>query len=106
MAETAQNIEVLICTGTGGIASGSLKVADAFEAEFVKHGLEAKLGKRCDVKKTGCRGLCAKHHTRLLRQGTINKWAAPQKFSYFKKTVYSVKKNTLKKCETFQIFSK
>ena len=41
MAETAQNIEVLICTGTGGIASGSLKVADAFEAEFVKHGLEA-----------------------------------------------------------------
>ncbi len=59
MAETAQNIEVLICTGTGGIASGSLLVADAFEAEFVKHGLSAKLGKRCDVKKTGCRGLCA-----------------------------------------------
>ena len=59
MAETAQNIEVLICTGTGGIASGSLQVADAFEAEFVKHGLSAKLGKRCDVKKTGCRGLCA-----------------------------------------------
>jgi NADH-quinone oxidoreductase subunit F len=59
MSETAQNIEVLICTGTGGIASGSLKVADAFEAEFARHGLAAKLGKRCDIKKTGCRGLCA-----------------------------------------------
>jgi len=59
MAENAQNIEVLICTGTGGIASGSLKVAEAFEAEFEKHGIEGKVGKRCDVKKTGCRGLCA-----------------------------------------------
>ncbi|OGR32003.1 MAG: NADH dehydrogenase [Desulfuromonadales bacterium GWD2_61_12] len=59
MAETAENIQVLICTGTGGIASGSLLVADAFEAEFAKHGVAAKVGKRCDVKKTGCRGLCA-----------------------------------------------
>ena len=59
MAETVEMIEVLICTGTGGIASGSLKVADAFEAEFKKHGVEAKVGKRCSVKRTGCRGLCA-----------------------------------------------
>jgi len=59
MAETAENIQVLICTGTGGIASGSLQVADAFKAEFEKHGVEAKVGKRCEVKNTGCRGLCA-----------------------------------------------
>jgi NADH-quinone oxidoreductase subunit F len=59
MAETAENIQVLICTGTGGIASGSLEVASAFEQEFAKHGVEAKVGKRCDIKKTGCRGLCA-----------------------------------------------
>lgn len=59
MAETAENIQVLICTGTGGIASGSLEVAQAFEEEFEKHGVAAKVGKRCDVKKTGCRGLCA-----------------------------------------------
>src|SRR5512145_2429001 len=59
MAETAEMIEVLICTGTGGIASGSLVVADAFQAEFEKHGVEAKIGKRCEIKKTGCRGLCA-----------------------------------------------
>lgn len=58
MAATEQ-IQVLICTGTGGIASGSLEVADAFAAEYARHGLEAKIGKRCDIKRTGCRGLCA-----------------------------------------------
>jgi NADH-quinone oxidoreductase subunit F len=59
MAETAENIQVLICTGTGGFASGAQRVIDAFEAEFAKQGVEAKVGKRCDIKKTGCRGLCA-----------------------------------------------
>src|SRR5512133_1705201 len=59
MAALSEQIHVLICTGTGGIASGSLDVANAFEAEFAKHGVEAKVGKRCDVKRTGCRGLCA-----------------------------------------------
>ena len=59
MAETAENIQVLICTGTGGFASGAQGVIDAFEAEFEKQGVEAKVGKRCDIKKTGCRGLCA-----------------------------------------------
>ncbi len=59
MAETAENIQVLICTGTGGFASGAQSVIDAFEAEFAKQGVEAKIGKRCDIKKTGCRGLCA-----------------------------------------------
>ena len=59
MGETAENIQVLICTGTGGFASGAQGVIDAFEAEFEKQGVEAKIGKRCDIKKTGCRGLCA-----------------------------------------------
>ena len=59
MAAPSEQIQVQICTGTGGIASGSLEVAEAFEAEFAKHGVEAKVGKRCDVKRTGCRGLCA-----------------------------------------------
>ena len=59
MAETAENIQVLVCTGTGGFASGAQGVIDAFESEFEKQGLEAKIGKRCDIKKTGCRGLCA-----------------------------------------------
>jgi NADH-quinone oxidoreductase subunit F len=52
-------IKVLICTGTGGLASGAKAVADAFEEEFAKQGVEAKVGKRCEVVGTGCRGLCA-----------------------------------------------
>jgi len=59
MAETAENIQILVCTGTGGFASGAQNVINAFEDEFKKQGLEAKVGKRCDIKKTGCRGLCA-----------------------------------------------
>ena len=41
MAETVENIQVLICTGTGGYASGAQSVIDAFEAEFAKQGVEA-----------------------------------------------------------------
>ncbi len=59
MAANAEQIRVLICTGTGGLASGAKEVADAFEAEFAKQGVEAKIGKRCKVVGTGCRGLCA-----------------------------------------------
>ena len=59
MAANAEKIKVLICTGTGGLASGARAVADAFEEEFAKQGVEAKVGKRCEVVGTGCRGLCA-----------------------------------------------
>jgi len=52
-------IKILICQGTGGISAGAKKV----EAEFVRvineKGVNAVVGKRCDVIKTGCRGLCA-----------------------------------------------
>jgi NADH-quinone oxidoreductase subunit F len=59
MAANAEMIKVLICTGTGGLASGARAVADAFEEEFAKQGIEATVGKRCQVVSTGCRGLCA-----------------------------------------------
>lgn len=59
MAEQAEKIKVLICQGTGGLASGAAAVADAFTAEFARQGVEAKVGKRCEVVGTGCRGLCA-----------------------------------------------
>ncbi len=59
MAANAEKIKVLICQGTGGLASGAKAVAEAFEQEFAKQGLEAKVGKRCEVVGTGCRGLCA-----------------------------------------------
>jgi NADH-quinone oxidoreductase subunit F len=52
-------IKILICQGTGGVSMGAKEV----EAAFIKHigekGLNAVVGKRCDVIKTGCRGLCA-----------------------------------------------
>jgi NADH-quinone oxidoreductase subunit F len=59
MAANAEKIKVLICQGTGGLASGAKAVAEAFEEEFAKQGVEAKVGKRCEVVGTGCRGLCA-----------------------------------------------
>ncbi|MBE0597679.1 MAG: NADH-quinone oxidoreductase subunit NuoF [Desulfuromonadales bacterium] len=59
MAANAEAIKVLICTGTGGFASGAKGVAEAFEAEFARQGVEAKVGTRCEVIGTGCRGLCA-----------------------------------------------
>jgi len=59
MAEKAEELRVLICQGTGGMASGAQAVEDAFRAEFEKHGVEGKVGKRCTVIGTGCRGLCA-----------------------------------------------
>ena len=59
MAESAEKLKILICTGTGGLASGAAEVGEAFEAEFVKQGVEATVGKRCEVIGTGCRGLCA-----------------------------------------------
>ncbi len=59
MAESAEKLKILICTGTGGLASGAGDVSAAFESEFVKQGVEASVGKRCEVIGTGCRGLCA-----------------------------------------------
>ncbi len=58
MSENAA-IKILICQGTGGVSMGAKEV----EAEFVRviadKGVDATVGKRCDVIKTGCRGLCA-----------------------------------------------
>lgn len=59
MSETAEKLKILICTGTGGLASGAADVVSAFEAEFDKHNVAGKIGSACDVNGTGCRGLCA-----------------------------------------------
>ena len=59
MSETAENLKILICTGTGGLASGAASVVAAFEEEFEKKGVAGKIGSACDVSSTGCRGLCA-----------------------------------------------
>jgi (2Fe-2S) ferredoxin len=45
---------VLVCTGTGCTANGSLATRDALLAEFKKHGLENEI----EVVETGCMGRC------------------------------------------------
>lgn len=52
-------IKILICQGTGGISMGAKEVEAAFVMHLAEKGLSAVVGKRCDVIKTGCRGLCA-----------------------------------------------
>jgi NADH-quinone oxidoreductase subunit F len=52
-------IQILICQGTGGISAGAKGVEAEFNRVIAEQGLTATVGKRCDVIKTGCRGLCA-----------------------------------------------
>lgn len=54
-----QTIQILICQGTGGISAGAKKVEEEFTRVLASKGVSATVGKRCDVIKTGCRGLCA-----------------------------------------------
>ncbi|MHB8123259.1 MAG: NADH-quinone oxidoreductase subunit NuoF [Desulfuromonadaceae bacterium] len=58
MSENA-GIQILICQGTGGISMGAKEVEAAFVKLLAEKGVDAIVGKRCDVIKTGCRGLCA-----------------------------------------------
>lgn len=58
MSENA-GIKILICQGTGGVSMGAKEVEAAFVKHLAEKGLSAVVGKRCDVIKTGCRGLCA-----------------------------------------------
>jgi NADH-quinone oxidoreductase subunit F len=48
--------QVLVCCGTGCLASGSKKVAEAFAEEVAKRELDASVG--LFVKSTGCHGFC------------------------------------------------
>jgi NADH-quinone oxidoreductase subunit F len=52
-------IKILICQGTGGVSMGAREVEAAFIKHLAEKGVNAVVGKRCDVIKTGCRGLCA-----------------------------------------------
>src|SRR5665647_2382912 len=52
-------IQILICQGTGGISAGAKGVEAEFHRVIAEQGIVATIGKRCDVIKTGCRGLCA-----------------------------------------------
>ena len=52
-------VKILICQGTGGISAGAKQVEEEFSRLIIEKGIDAQIGKRCDVVKTGCRGLCA-----------------------------------------------
>lgn len=54
------NLKILICLGTGGFAAGGDKVVEAFKKELKSNKIKADVKKRCEIKKTGCRGLCAR----------------------------------------------
>jgi len=56
------HVEVHVCMGTAGVASGAIEVMAALDAEFEKHGLKNAESKErnCEAKQTGCRGLCAR----------------------------------------------
>jgi len=58
MSENAA-IKILICQGTGGVSMGAKEVEAEFVRVIAEKGVNATVGKRCDVIKTGCRGLCA-----------------------------------------------
>lgn len=108
------NIEVHICVGTAGVASGAFEVLAAFKDEFDKMGLSKSNVKErvCRAKATGCRGLCSRdvlvdvvipgkdtvtyeHVTlemipdiiekHILQGETVTKWAAKQDYYNFYK---------------------
>jgi NADH-quinone oxidoreductase subunit F len=54
----AERRDVLVCCGTGCLANGSAKVAEALSAEIARRGLDARV--KTFTKRTGCHGFCEK----------------------------------------------
>ena len=54
------NIEIRVCMGTGGVASGGAEVLAAFRREVDAAGIAASVKENCLTHQVGCRGLCAK----------------------------------------------
>jgi NADP-reducing hydrogenase subunit HndC len=53
---SARRVELMLCTGTGCVASGTFNVKDALEKEIVKQGLQNEVS----VVATGCNGFCGR----------------------------------------------
>lgn len=53
-------IEIKVCLGTSGKASGGQDVLLAFQQSIQESGIEAQIGRRCSYKTVGCRGFCSK----------------------------------------------
>lgn len=54
------SIEIKVCLGTSGRASGGSDVIRSFKRLIQESGIEARIGKRCGYKEVGCRGFCSK----------------------------------------------
>ncbi len=54
--EASQPKKVLVCCGTGCLATGAKEVAEAFAHEIAERGLDVEVG--LGVKSTGCHGFC------------------------------------------------
>jgi NADH:ubiquinone oxidoreductase subunit F (NADH-binding)/(2Fe-2S) ferredoxin/Pyruvate/2-oxoacid:ferredoxin oxidoreductase delta subunit len=55
-----KEIEIKVCTGTGGIAAGGKEVLSAFKKTLPSAGIEAGFLENCSIHKVGCRGFCSK----------------------------------------------
>ncbi len=67
--EANRTQQVLVCCGTGCLASGAKKVAEAFAGEIAKRSLDAEVN--LFVKSTGCHGFCERGPLVVLRPSGI-----------------------------------
>jgi NADH:ubiquinone oxidoreductase subunit F (NADH-binding)/(2Fe-2S) ferredoxin/Pyruvate/2-oxoacid:ferredoxin oxidoreductase delta subunit len=69
--------EIVVCHGTGCIASGSPKVTDAFKAALAETDIDAKV--MPGIKTAGCHGLCSKGPLVIIRpQGLFYQKVKPK----------------------------
>lgn len=59
-SEERNTFLISVCLGPAGLASGAQQVLAAFEEEVRRRRLDAAVARRCQVRKTGCRGPCAR----------------------------------------------
>jgi len=57
---TTDLIDIKVCLGTSGNAAGGEEVMRQFQHHVSEKGVEARVGKRCEFTKVGCRGFCSK----------------------------------------------
>ncbi len=67
--EANRTQQVLVCCGTGCLASGAKKVAEAFAVEIAKRSLDAEVN--LFVKSTGCHGFCERGPLVVLRPSGV-----------------------------------
>jgi NADH:ubiquinone oxidoreductase subunit E len=54
-----KDILIKVCTGTGGVASGSKEVLETFKETISSAGIAASFSEKCSAQRVGCRGFCA-----------------------------------------------